>query len=88
MKQCIDACNKELEITTLVTLLRENDSLSGYAWKRLSQYFEKPPSAKRRRQQSHAPSFANVTFDKQNDSGYAWKRLSQYFEKPPSAKRR
>ena len=65
MKQCRDACNKELEITTPVTLLRENDSLSGYARKRLSQYFEKPPSAKRRRQQSHAPSFANVTWDKQ-----------------------
>ena len=50
MMQCRDACNKELEITTPVTLLRENDSLSGYARKRLSQYFEKPPSAKRRQQ--------------------------------------
>ena len=59
---------KELEITTPVTLLRENDLLSGYAWKRLSQYFEKPPAcnAKRRQQHSHAPSFANVTWDKQN----------------------
>ena len=37
MKQCRDACNKELDITTPVTLLRENESLSGYAWKRLSQ---------------------------------------------------
>ena len=64
MKQCRDACNKELEITTPVTLLRENESLSGYARKRLSQYFEKPPSAKRQ-QKSHAPSFANVKWNKQ-----------------------
>eukprot|EP00731_Ephydatia_muelleri_P007038 Em0003g1286a len=64
MKQCRDACNKELEITTPVTLLRENESLSGYARKRLSQYFEIPPSAKRQ-QKSHAPSFANVKWNKQ-----------------------
>lgn len=66
MKQCRDACNKKLKITTPVTLLRESDSLSGYARKRLSQYFEKPaPSAKRRRLHSHAPSFPNVKWDKQ-----------------------
>ena len=49
--------------TAAKSILTEDESLSSYQRKRLSQSFEKPPEAKQHK--SHSPNFDQIKWDKE-----------------------
>ena len=63
LRECRNAINKQFADTAAKTVLTEDESLSSYQRKRLSQSFEKPPEAKRHK--SHSPNFDRVEWDKE-----------------------
>ena len=59
-----DQVNEQMAQTAALTTLAEDESLSMYQRKRLSQSFQKPPAPKKLR--THSPSINNITMDKKN----------------------
>jgi hypothetical protein len=64
LRKCRDQVNEQMAQTAALTTLAEDESLSRYQRKRLSQSFEKPPAPKKLR--THSPSINNITMDKEN----------------------
>ena len=63
-RKCRDQVNEQMAETAALTTLAEDESLSRYQRKRLSQSFEKPSAPKKPR--THSPSIENITMDNEN----------------------
>lgn len=63
LRKCRDQVTEQMAETAALTTLAEDESLSRYQCKRLSQSFEKPSAPKKPR--THSPSIENITMDKE-----------------------
>ena len=63
LRECRNAINRQFADTAAKTVLTEDESVSSYQRKRLSQSFKKPPAPKRLK--SHSPNFDRVEWDKE-----------------------